>query len=43
MINATRYYPWLAVEQDGDILDIPVQRRRNKKAAKKSSASCSRG
>ncbi|MFN2394031.1 MAG: DDE-type integrase/transposase/recombinase, partial [Pyrinomonadaceae bacterium] len=26
---------WRAVDQDGEVLDILVQRRRNKKAAKK--------
>ena len=34
-INSERYYLWRAVDQDGHILDILVQRRRNKKAAKK--------
>jgi putative transposase len=34
-INGERYYLWRAVDQDGHILDILVQSRRNKKAAKK--------
>ena len=29
------YYLWRAVDQDGDVLDILVQTRRDKKAAKK--------
>jgi putative transposase len=33
-IHGTRYYLWRAVDQDGHMLDILVQRRRNKKAAK---------
>jgi putative transposase len=34
-IRGVRHYLWRAVDQDGNILDILVQRRRNKKAAKK--------
>jgi putative transposase len=34
-INGERHYLWRAVHQDGNILDILVQRRRNKNAAKK--------
>jgi hypothetical protein len=34
-INKERYYLWRAVDQDGNVLDILVQRRRDKKAAKK--------
>ena len=34
-INGERYDLWRAVDQDGPILDILVQSRRNKKAAKK--------
>jgi putative transposase len=34
-INGLRHYLWRAVDQDGHILDILVQSRRNKKAAKK--------
>jgi putative transposase len=33
-INKQRHYLWRAVDQDGHILDILVQRRRDKKAAK---------
>jgi putative transposase len=34
-IHGERHYLWRAVDQDGNILDILVQRRRDKKAAKK--------
>src|SRR6266853_5971608 len=34
-INGRIHYLWRAVDQDGDVLDILVQRRRDKKAAKK--------
>ena len=34
-INGRRHYLWRAVDQDGDVLDILVQSRRDKKAAKK--------
>jgi putative transposase len=34
-INGERHYLWRAVDQDGNMLDILVQRRRNKRAAKK--------
>jgi len=34
-INGDRQYLWRAVDQDGNVLDILVQNRRNKKAAKK--------
>jgi putative transposase len=33
-ICGERHYLWRAVDQDGHILDILVQRRRHKKAAK---------
>jgi putative transposase len=33
-INGKRFYLWRAVDQEGNILDILVQRRRDKKAAK---------
>ena len=33
-INGARYYLWRAVDQDDHVLDILVQRRRNKAAAK---------
>jgi putative transposase len=34
-INQERHYLWRAVDQDGTVLDILVQRRRDKRAAKK--------
>jgi putative transposase len=34
-INGARHYLWRAVDQDGNVLDILLQSRRNKKAAKK--------
>jgi putative transposase len=34
-INKERHYLWRAVDQDGNVLDILVQRRWDKKAAKK--------
>ena len=34
-ISGKRYYLWRAVDQDGHVLDILVQRRRDKQAAKK--------
>jgi IS1 family transposase len=34
-INGQRHYLWRAVDQDGHILDILVQRRRDKQAAKR--------
>jgi putative transposase len=34
-INKGRHYLWWAVDQDGNVLDILVQRRRDKKAAKR--------
>ena len=34
-INGQLHYLWRAVDQDGDVLDILVQSRRDKKAAKK--------
>jgi putative transposase len=34
-INKERQYLWRAVDQDGNVLDILVQSRRNKQAAKK--------
>jgi putative transposase len=34
-INGRLHYLWRAVDQDGDVLDIMVQSRRDKKAAKK--------
>jgi len=32
-INGQQHYPWRAVDQDGHVLDILVQRRRDKAAA----------
>ena len=34
-INGKLQYLWRAVDQDGEVLDILVQPRRNKQAAKK--------
>ena len=34
-IRGERHYLWRAVDQDGDVLDILVTRRRNKRAAKR--------
>jgi putative transposase len=34
-INGQRHYLWRAVDQDGNVLDILVQRRRDKAAAKR--------
>src|SRR5215471_15067544 len=34
-INGKRHYLWRSVDQDDNVLDILVQSRRNKKAAKK--------
>jgi len=34
-INGRSHFLWRAVDQDGDVLDILVQSKRNKKAAKK--------
>ena len=33
-MNGERHYLWRAVEQDGKVLDLLVQSRRNKKVAK---------
>ena len=35
MIKGERHYRWRAVDQEGNVLDILVQRRRDKQAAKK--------
>ena len=35
MINGERHYLWRAVDQDGDVIDILVQKRRDKRAAKR--------
>ena len=34
-INGVQHYLWRAVDQDGDEIDILVQKRRNKVAAKR--------
>jgi putative transposase len=34
-IHGERYYLWRAVDQDGNVLEILVQSRRNKHAAKR--------
>ena len=34
-INGRRHYLWRAVDQDGNVLDILVQPRRDAKAAKR--------
>jgi len=34
-INKGRHYLWWAVDQGGNVLDILVQRQRDKRAAKK--------
>jgi putative transposase len=34
-LNGERHYLWRAVDQDGDVLDILVQKRRDKQAAKR--------
>lgn len=34
-INGQRFYLWRAVDQDGDVLDILVQNRRDRKAAER--------
>lgn len=34
-INGERHYLWRAVDQDGDVLDILVQKHRDKRAAKR--------
>src|SRR3954463_10700244 len=35
MIGGTKHWLWRAVDQDGGVLDVLVQRRRNKRAAKR--------
>ena len=39
-IKGKLHYLWRAVDQHGTVLDILVQSRRNKRAAKSSSANC---
>lgn len=41
-VNGERHYLWRAVDQDGSVLDILVQPRRNKAAAKRFFRSFSR-
>ena len=35
MIGGQKHWLWRAVDQDGVVLDVLVQRRRNKRAAKR--------
>jgi putative transposase len=42
-INGERHYLWRAVDQDGHVLDILVQRQRDRKAAKKFSRKLLKG
>ena len=42
-IKGERHYLWRAVDQDGNVLDILVQRRRDKRAAKKFSRKLLKG
>ena len=42
-IRGKKHYSWRAVDQDGNVLDILVQSRRNKKAANKFFGNCSKG
>jgi putative transposase len=39
-INGRIHYLWRAVDQDGDVLDILVQSKRDKRAAKKFFRNC---
>ena len=39
-IQGQRQYLWLAVDQDGDVIDILVQSRRDRRAATRFSRSC---
>ena len=34
-VNGKRQYPWRAVDQDGDVIDILVQSRRNRRGAER--------
>ncbi len=34
-INSTQHYLWRAVDQDGEVVDIYLQKRRDAKAAKR--------
>ena len=42
-IRGKKYSLWRAVDQDGNVLDILVQSRRNKQAAKDSFGNGSKG
>jgi len=42
-IRGERYYLWRAVDQDGDVIDILVQRRRDRHAAKRFSRKLLKG
>lgn len=41
-INGKLHYLWRAVDQEGHVLDLLVQSRRDRQAANGSSANCSR-
>jgi transposase-like protein len=41
-INGTRMFMWRAVDCEGEVLDVLVQKRRNKAAALNCSGNCSR-
>jgi transposase-like protein len=41
-IAGERMYLWRAVDHEGEVLDMLVQRRRDSRAALRLSASCSR-
>jgi transposase-like protein len=41
-INGRNMYLWRAVDCDGEVLDVLVQSRRNKRAALKLMRNCSR-
>ena len=39
-IHGQRHYLWRAIDQDGDVIDILMQRRKNKRAASGFSVKC---
>ncbi len=39
-IQGKQHYLWRAVDQDGEVVDVFLQRRRDGKAAKTSSSAC---
>jgi putative transposase len=41
-INGVRHYLWRAVDQNGEVVDVFLQKRRNGRAAKRSSNGSSR-